>query len=258
MMRFPGFSGGMVAVLALLATAFPADRAAAQADGGSYASRAELERALEASGQGSAGADQTRSYYDAARLRQRLGEGDFRPGDEIRMSVEGYPDLSQVFVVDPERNLNLPVIGAVSLRGVLRSELQPHLTESIGRFIRDPRVRAESTIRLVIMGGVINPGYHSVPSHAQLTDLLTTAGGTTRQARVTRMRVERDGYRILTGDQLHHAVIAGRSIDQLGLQAGDHLLIPEQSASRFRDVLAVVSTVSTVTYLIMRVTGRRR
>jgi protein involved in polysaccharide export with SLBB domain len=245
---------GLVALVLIAASGLVVP-VSAQAEGGPHATRTELEAILAAASQPASREAQANPYYDAARVRQRLEEGDFQPGDQIRVRVEGYSDLSDTFVVDPNRELILPVIGSIPLRGVLRSELQSHLTESIGRYIRDPQVRTESTIRLVVLGGVGSPGYHSVPSHAQLTELFDTAGGTTRTAQITRMRVERNGARILGGNQLHQAVIAGRSVDQLGLQAGDHFVIPE--STRWRQVLAVTSGVSSIVWLVWRVNRMR-
>ena len=117
---------------------------------------------------------------EAVRLRARLEEGDFRVGDQIDLRVEGEDALSQVFTLRPGPTLQLPTIGDVSLRGVLRSELQDHLSSAIGEYIRDPVVLAESTIRLTISGSVGNPGFHSVPPDRALTDAIMLAGGAQR------------------------------------------------------------------------------
>jgi protein involved in polysaccharide export with SLBB domain len=235
------------------------DRAIAQSSGSIFATRAELEQLLASQTAGSGVAtdeQQLGAYVSAASVRQRLEEGDLQPGDEIQVFVEGYPDLSRTFIVEPSRTIIFPEIGPVSLRGVLRSELQEHLTQSLARYIRNPIVRTESTIRVVVLGAVGNPGYYSVKPHAQVTDVLQAAGGTTSKARLMRMRVERGstGNRVIAGDQLHQAVIAGRSLDQLGIQAGDQIVVPEQpTMGPVRQALAWTSAVGSVVWLAMRI-----
>src|SRR5438552_1709239 len=74
-------------------------------------------------------------------IQRRLKEGDFRVGDRILLVVEdpeppatgaGTPvvksseqQLSDTFTVGSSQELTLPVVGVVSLRGVLRTELEP-------------------------------------------------------------------------------------------------------------------------------------
>src|SRR2546425_689072 len=91
-------------------------------------------------------------------IRRRLEEGDFHAGDRILVVVEmaqastpasvaalgktSEQQLSDTFTVGSSQEVTLPVVGVVSLRGVLRTELEPRLTEEIARYIRDPAVRA--------------------------------------------------------------------------------------------------------------------
>src|SRR5690348_12247093 len=48
---------------------------------------------------------------EAAEIRRRLSEGDFRVGDRIVMVVEGEPTLSDTFTVGPAIGLTLPAVG---------------------------------------------------------------------------------------------------------------------------------------------------
>jgi protein involved in polysaccharide export with SLBB domain len=124
------------------------------------------------------------------------------------------------------RLLRLPTIGDLPLAGVLRSELQAHLTEQIGRFVRNPVVRARSLIRLEILGSVGAPGFYIVPSDVLVTDALMIAGGPHPDADVDRLRITRGSSVIWDGDALRQAVIDGRTLDQLNVQAGDGIYVP--------------------------------
>ncbi len=178
----------------------------------------------------SASADQrARARYESTLIRARLRDGDFQTGDRVALRVMGEPALSDTFVVNRERMLDLPDIGEIPLHGVLRSELQDHLTRELGRKIRDPMVRAHTMIRLSIEGAVGQPGFYVRPTDEVLTDALMAAGGPADQAAIRRMRIERAGEPIWAGDALQQAIIEGRTLDQLNLRAGDRIIVPQRT-----------------------------
>src|SRR5574341_1215668 len=102
---------------------------------------------LDGSGSGGSGSDSgsrsgPRAPSLAQQIRLRLERGDFQPGDRLRLQVDSEPQLSDTFPVGPNQELVLPVIGVLSLHGVLRAELQGAMTRELSRFLRDPIVRA--------------------------------------------------------------------------------------------------------------------
>jgi protein involved in polysaccharide export with SLBB domain len=192
---------------------------------------------------------------EAADIRHRLAEGDFRVGDRVVMVVEGEPTLSDTFTVGPGIGLTLPAIGEISLGGVLRSELQPYLTRRLGENLRDPVVRAHAYIRLSIIGAVARPGYYGVPADALLSDALMAAGGPTADAKLEKLRIERDGRRIWEGKQLQQAIAQGRTIDDAGLMAGDQYVVPGKGRTSTGDVLrfgAFVLTIPVTVYTLTK------
>jgi len=157
-------------------------------------------------------------------IQRRLKEGDFRVGDRILLVVEdpeppatgaGTPavksseqQLSDTFTVGSAQELTLPVVGVVSLRGVLRTELEPRLTEEIARYIRDPVVHARALVSLALTGELARPGYYSVPVDAVIPAVLMAAGGTTHDTK------------------LRQAMAAGSTVDDLELRPGDAIMVP--------------------------------
>ena len=171
-----------------------------------------------------------RARYEAALVRHRLQEGDFQVGDRILLRVDVEEALSDTFVVQEGRMLDLPEIGDVPLSGVLRAELEGHLTDYLARFLRDPVVRARSLVRLAVLGAVNRPGFYFLPSESLVDDALMTAGGPSTSANITDIRIERGEDPIWEGDPLQDAIVEGRTIDQLNLLAGDRILIPDSGA----------------------------
>ncbi len=215
--------------------------------GGLRATRPALEALLgdlsaAATAPDSSPAARARAGSQAAAVRTRLAVGDFQPGDRLALRVEGAEappqrtasavarsveqEVSDTFTVGSDRTIMLPVWGAVSLAGVLRSELEAHLTREIGRFVRYPVVHAWALVRVSVIGGVAHPGFYAMPADALLSDALTAAGGPIVDAKVHEMRIERAGVPLWTGAALQLALAEGRTLDEMNVRAGDRFVIP--------------------------------
>lgn len=167
----------------------------------------------------------------AAALRDRLQQGDFRPGDRVLLQVEAQPTLSDTFVVTSNRTLVLPTVGTVQMQGVLRSELEPHLREQIATFVRNPIITANSFIRVSVIGAVSRPGFHLVVPDSPVGEALMTLGGLTAQAEVSKIRVERSGQRILAGEPFQTRLRQGSTFEELGVVTGDEIVVESVAPS---------------------------
>jgi protein involved in polysaccharide export with SLBB domain len=214
----------------------------------------EYEATAASSAYSSALRDQARR--NAEMVRSRLKQGDFQVGDQVALVVEGEKELTGTFVVQDGPALVLPVIGSIPLTGVLRSELESHLSTQIGRFIRNPVVHARSSIRMMVTGGVGKEGYYVVPTATVFPEVLMLAGGPVKGALLDEIRVERGNQEIWGGEALQRAITEGRTVDQLGLQAGDKIVVPVPTPSRalttLRTVVTVLSPIVLLTTLFIR------
>lgn len=163
-------------------------------------------------------------------IRTRLREGDFSAGDRLIITIGLEEAVSDTVIVQSGRTVTIDGIGTLSLAGVLRSELETHLTRQIARFIRDPVVRALVLIPLAITGQVEDPGFYLFPPDALLRDVVMAAGGPTREASLNDMRVERGDRAILEGENLEQAIGKGRTLEQMDLRGGDRVVIPGQTS----------------------------
>jgi protein involved in polysaccharide export with SLBB domain len=190
------------------------------------------------------GRDRAKTVADA--IRARLERGDFQAGDRILLQVDSEPQLSDTFPVGPNQELVLPVVGVISLHGVLRSELQAAMTRELGRFLRDPIVRALPLIRIAVVGEVTKPGFYLLPPTYVVSDVITAGGGPTQDAKVDQMRVERGGRRLLEGEALQQLIAEGRTLDDAGIRPGDKFVIPAISRGRALDTVRIVSIVLSI------------
>ena len=225
--------------------------------GGMQMTRAELEDLLsrtEQLGANGSGNSAEQARAQAALLRQRLAEGDLHVGDRIALYVVGHPQLTDTFAVSTGRVLVLPDVGDVPLSGVLRSELTEHLTTNIGRFIREPVVRAQPLIRLEVRGAVARPGFYALPADMLLSDVVMAAGGPAGNAGLDRMRIVRGTSVVWNRSDLSSALVEGLTLDQLSVRAGDRIEIPagRTTTETIRNGFAIVSGVASLVWLLYR------
>jgi hypothetical protein len=233
---------------ALLGLALPA-RAQQTAAGASHgtASRQELQRLLQLYDQAAASSAysdslRAQSRLDARAIRERLARGDFHVGDRIQLAVEGEATLTQTFVVGPDLTVYLPNVGDVPLTGVLRSELEPYLRTEIGKILPNhPVVRVHSFIQIVLSGAVARPGFYAAPANALVSDALVEAGGPLPTARLDEISIERHGRRLWSGSQVTQAIIQGRTLNALGVEPGDQIVVPQRGPGWLSSVTAPLS-----------------
>ncbi len=232
----------------------------ATASGGPMVTRAELTKllqqyqaALESPAYSSGVKAQLR--VDARRVRERLEQGDFHPGDRVTLSVQGQPEIPDTVPVESGPKITLPVFGDISLKGVLRSELTARITEALGRMIRDPVVRARALMRISVQGAVARPGFYVVPTDILVSDVLMDAGGPAQTADLKKLKIERGTEELYGGQQLQTDMRQGETLDQLGLQAGDEIVVPAKGTSIWGPILRYGVIVVTTLVLGVRIAG---
>ena len=188
-------------------------------------------------------------------MRLRLTEGDFQVGDRIVLSVAGDSTLADTITVRAGPVLPLGHYGDVSLRGVLRQELVQHLTTVLDRYIRTPDVEALTLVRVAIVGWVVRPGYYHIPADALMSDLVMLAGGPTTEGDLTRISVRRDASELITTQSVRGAVAAGRTVTDLGLRAGNEIMIGERKRRSIGAVAPILSVLTAVALGVVAIAG---
>lgn len=163
------------------------------------------------------------------------------PGDVVRISVYGLPDLSTLTRIDDAGNISFPLLGSVTLQNRTTTEAEKHIAELLesGGIVRNAQVTLfleERNTRdvgtVTILGKVGRPGKYPLQGDtgtgvASIVDLLATAGGTSDDAadHIFLMRPSDSGYVRSRIDLIQMVQLGELSNDQ-ALVSGDVVLVP--------------------------------
>lgn len=187
----------------------------------------------------------------AAALRGRLREGDFRPGDRLSIVLEGNVTMADTAVaVTAGPKITLPDIGDIPLNGVLRSELEGHMRTQLSRFVRDARVRATPLVRVSMLGPVARPGFYFMPADIPISDAVMRAGGPGSNADLGRSVIRRGADELYDSKNTQTAINEGLTLDQLSLRSGDEIVVGTQSTRNWQSFASVVSVVTSLLFAI--------
>jgi len=190
---------------------------------------------------------------DMERIRVRLTEGDFRPGDRIAPYVQGEENLPDTIGVEVGPIVALPLFGEVDLTGVLRSEIQARLTEHLSGYIREPVVRASGLMRVAVQGQVGQAGFYWVPGDVLIDEVLMLAGGPGGSADMEHMSIERGSEVLMRDEDLQEAIRIGLTLDQLNMQAGDQIVLPERGQGFLTNIGVIAGLLGTVAFAIVQI-----
>jgi hypothetical protein len=224
------------------------------------ATREELERAAKANESAALNADEkTRAKLisDAAAVRNRLANGDFIPGDRILLLVQGDTALSDTFTVRGDRMLPLPGIPPITLQGVLDSELEPHLTKELQKYLRQVTLEATPLVRISLVG-FPQSNFYTVPVDQAITDVITLAGGWGSIGSVAYEKtvVRRNGRVLMDAKSTGNAIRMAKTVGDMALRDGDELYLPQSSSiggrSGWQAVIGLLGGISTVYWIVRR------
>ncbi len=113
----------------------------------------------------------------------RIGSGDL-----LQIGVDGAPEYMREIRVSPEGQINLPMIGKVTVGGLSVSQAQDLIASRLrdGKYFRDPQVtvfeKEYATQGISVLGEVTKPGIYPLLGTHTLFDAISAAGGVTPKA----------------------------------------------------------------------------
>jgi polysaccharide export outer membrane protein len=105
------------------------------------------------------------------------------PGDVMKISVYGYPDLSLETRVSEAGSITYPLVGEVGVSGLAAADAEKRIAGLLedGGFLKNPQVTIVVTSfqsqQVSVLGQVNKPGRYPVDGKRSLTDMIAQAGG---------------------------------------------------------------------------------
>lgn len=164
------------------------------------------------------------------------------PGDVVRATVFGQPDLSGVSRIGEDGRISFPLLGDVMIGGLSTGDAEAKIASMLadGGYVRNAQVsifveqrRRTLANSVLILGHVAKPGKYPLQGISDegvqsLIDLLAIAGGTGADSSDRLLLLRRDG------DNVHKVQIdlvtlldQGELNQNVGLVGGDIVFVPE-------------------------------
>lgn len=104
------------------------------------------------------------------------------PSDKVEIRVLGIDELDgKISKIDPEGNIDVPIIGTVKASGLTVDQLQEDLRGRLTRYVIDPKVNVTVTEYrsrpITILGAVNKPGVLENTGTDTLAEVISAAGG---------------------------------------------------------------------------------
>jgi polysaccharide export outer membrane protein len=124
-------------------------------------------------------------------------EGPYRlgSGDRLRIVVFGQEGLTNIYAVDPNGSVTMPLIGSVRARGLTANELAQSIAGRLRQgYIREPHVAVEIELYrpFFILGEVANPGQYPYVANMTIETAVAIAGGYSPRAYKYRIKLTRN------------------------------------------------------------------
>lgn len=187
----------------------------------------------------------------------------FMKGDAIRLTIwqpwrlaDGKAQISNLngdYPIDSRGYTLLPLIGEVKIVGHNIKSLTTLLKDKYSPYIQDPYIMVTPLIRVTMQGAVNRPGAYLIPPSASLWELVDLAGGPSEKSNMRRMYVERSGR--IVNKKLLGSFERGYSLQEIGINSGDQILVPARNPFGWRDALSLVSFGLSIAVVYFQITN---
>ncbi|MCL5023986.1 MAG: SLBB domain-containing protein [Nitrospirae bacterium] len=153
--------------------------------------------------------------------------------DVLRITVYDHPDLTSVARVSGEGTISFPLIGEVKVAGLTTPQIAKKISELLSNgYIVDPQVivfiEEFRSKKATVIGEVARPGLYELPGQTTFLELLSRAGGLTKDAGENAIikRKVNQGEQSFNID-LKKLIEKGDTSLDMNLQDGDSVYIPK-------------------------------
>jgi protein involved in polysaccharide export with SLBB domain len=151
------------------------------------------------------------------------------PGDKLDVQLFGNTKGQYTLIVNPDGNINFPVLGPVPVSGLrfedLRAQIEARVADQMIGTQVSVSIADLRSIRVFVLGDATRPGAYTVSGYATMTHALFAAGGVKPIGSLRRIQLRRQGQLVRTLD-LYDMLLRGDTSNDLRLQHGDVVFVP--------------------------------
>ena len=151
------------------------------------------------------------------------------PGDQIIIQYYGNQTESTEQIISRSGELNLPLLGPITLAGLTFTEAQDLVENRISIELIGTSVALTlgelRSITVYVLGEAYSPGSYTVSALSSLTNVLFVSGGVNEKGSVRNIQVKRGGQTAHVFD-LYELLLKGDTKSDMRLQDGDVIFIP--------------------------------
>jgi protein involved in polysaccharide export with SLBB domain len=173
-------------------------------------------------------------------------------GDAIRVTVWGNlsPGLGGTFEIGEDGTVIHPIYQSIHAVGASHRQVEAEVRRVLQRYEVNPEFVMEPLYRVWITGEVRNPGMHTVTRHNSIAHAVAQAGGPTPLARLSEVRVLREGGEMVLDLNRPYSEIAHHRV-----RSGDQIIVGRRDnlwRDHVRPVITTASSVASLTWAFFR------
>lgn len=180
----------------------------------------------------------------APTFRQRDQPYRLQPSDQLQISFRYTPEYDQTFIVQPDGNVSVKLVGPVKIGGLTLDEATARLTDALKARLNEPEISLtlQDFVKpsYVVVGQVTSPGKYEIRGTLTALDGIALAGGFKDNALHSQVIL----YRRVSDDMARTKILDLKKMmdpshpdlaEDVQLQAGDLLVVPKNKISKIAD-----------------------
>ncbi len=172
-----------------------------------------------------------------------------KPGDGIRLKMLNITDkISGDYFVQKDSKIQLPYIGFFRTDSVDFTVLKNKIIAAYDSIYTKPELSVQPLYKINVFGEVVKPGIYYATGYETVTDILALAGGETTSSDLDDIYITRNGTKL--NIDAEEILEDGKSLNDIGVKAGDKIFVPRSFWSKSNDASIVVSALAVVAAII--------
>jgi len=181
-------------------------------------------------------------------LQRRNPRYEVESGDEMTIDFPYTPKFNQTVTVSPDGFITLQDAGDIHVRGKTIPEIKERVKEAYAKILRDPEVSIDlkkfENPYFLALGQVSHPGKYDLEGVTTVAEAIAMAGGFTPKAKHTDIVLFRrvsNNWVSATKVNLKHMLRSGNLSEDLRLQPGDMVYVPQNKLSKIKPFIPLPS-----------------